>query len=233
MSSELKKIPYHLGIIIDGNRRWAKKKGLPSFKGHQRGLDNVNKIGERCRKRGVKILTFYTFSTENWNRSKIEVSYLMKLFVRALSRKNIKELIQKKIKLQVIGQKERLPKFLQKRIKEAEELTKNNKEGILNLAISYGGRSEIVQAVKNIVKKKITVNKITEELINQNLWTAGLPEPGLIIRTGGEQRLSNFLTWQSVYSEFYFTKKNWPEFTEKDLDKALNDYSQRQRRFGK
>jgi len=126
-----------------------------------------------------------------------------------------------------------LPKFLQKRIKEAEELTKNNKERILNLAISYGGRPEIIQAVKNIIKKKIPANKITEELINNNLWTAGLPYPDLIIRTGGAKRLSNFLTWQTAYSEFYFTKKYWPEFTEKDLNKALLDFSHRERRFGK
>lgn len=228
-----KKIPNHLGIIIDGNRRWAKEKGLLAFEGHRRGLDNVKKIGEWCRKRGIKILTIYTFSTENWNRSKIEVNFLMKLFAKALCNQNIKELIQKGIKLKVIGQKERLPKFLQKRINEAEKLTKNGKEGILNLAISYGGKPEIIQAVKNIVKKKIPANNITEDLINQNLWTAGLPEPDLIIRTGGEQRLSNFLTWQSAYSEFYFAKKYWPEFTEKDLEKAILDYSLRQRRFGK
>ncbi|GAI07524.1 unnamed protein product [marine sediment metagenome] len=228
-----KKIPFHLGIIIDGNRRWAKKRGLPSFEGHRRGLDRVNKIGEWCRKRGVKILTLYTFSTENWNRSKKEISFLMKLLSEALNRKNVKELHQRKIKLQVIGQKERLPRSLQQRIKEAEGLTQNNKEGILNLAVSYGGKPEIVQAVKNIIKKKVPASEITEDLINKNLWTAGLPEPDLIIRTGGAQRLSNFLTWQSVYSELYFTKKYWPEFTEKDLDKALLDYSRRQRRFGR
>ncbi len=233
MLKKMKKIPFHLGIIIDGNRRWAKKRGLPSFEGHRKGLNKVGKIGEWCKKRGIKIVTLYTFSTENWNRSKKEVSYLMKLFGEALNKKNIKELHQKGIKLQVIGQKERLPESLQKRIKEAEELTKNNKEGILNLAISYGGRPEIIQAVKNIIKKKIPVNEITEDLINQNLWTAGLPYPDLIIRTGGVQRLSNFLTWQSAYSEFYFTKKYWPAFTEKDLDEALMDYSQRQRRFGR
>jgi len=233
MIKKIKKIPIHLGIIIDGNRRWAKEKGLPAFEGHRRGLDNVQKVGEWCRKKGVKILTIFAFSTENWNRVKREVNYLMRLFALALNGKYIKELQEKNIKLQVIGQKERLPKFLQTKIKKAEELTKNNKEGILNLAISYGGRPEIVQAVKNIIKKKISPDKITENLINQNLWTTGLPYPDLIIRTGGEQRLSNFLTWQSAYSELYFTKKYWPEFTEKDLDKALLDFSRRQRRFGR
>jgi len=227
------KIPFHLGIIVDGNRRWAKKRGLPSFEGHRRGLDGINKIGEWCRKRGVKILTLYTFSTENWNRSKKEVSYLMKLLEVALNKKNTKELFQKGIKLQVIGQRERLPKSLQKKIEEAEELTKKSEKGILNLAVSYGGRPEIIQAIKNIIKNKIPANKITEDLINKNLWTANLPEPDLIIRTGGVQRLSNFLTWQSIYSELYFTEKYWPEFTEKDLDEALLDYSYRQRRFGR
>jgi len=229
----LKKIPFHLGIIVDGNRRWAQKRGLPSFEGHRRGLDGVNKIGEWCRKRGVKILTLYIFSTENWNRSKKEVSYLMKLLEIALSKKNTKELFQKGIKLQVIGQRENLPKSLQKKIEEAEELTKKSEKGILNLAVSYGGRPEIIQAIKNIIKNKIPANKITEDLINKNLWTANLPEPDLIIRTGGVQRLSNFLTWQSIYSELYFTEKYWPEFTEKDLDEALLDYSYRQRRFGR
>jgi len=227
------KVPFHLGIIIDGNRRWAEKKGLPFFEGHRKGLNNVERIGDWCAKKGIRILTLYTFSTENWERSKKEVSYLMRLLTESLSRKNIQKLHKKKIKLQIIGQKERLPQTLQKRIKEAEELTKNNKERVLNLAISYGGRPEIIQAVKNIIKKKIPANKITEDLINKNLWTAGLPYPDLIIRTGGVQRLSNFLTWQSAYSEFYFTKKFWPEFTERDLDKALLDFSRRERRFGR
>ena len=227
-----KKIPLHLGIILDGNRRWAKKKGLPLFEGHRRGLNNVQRIGDYCAKKGIKILTLYTFSTENWKRSKKEIGYLMKLFAESLSKKNLEKLHERKIKLQIIGQKEKLPKFLQKRIKEAEELTKKNKERILNLAISYGGRPEIIQAVKNIIKKKTPANKITEDLINKNLWTAGMPYPDLVIRTGGVKRLSNFLTWQTAYSEFYFTKKYWPEFSKKDLDKAFEEYSERERRFG-
>jgi len=227
------KIPYHLAIIIDGNRRWAKKKGLSSLNGHKKGLDNIQRIGDWAQKRGVKILTLYAFSTENWKRTKREVKYLMKLLEQALSKKNIKKLQQKGIKLQVIGQKEKLTKSLQKKIEKAEELTKNNREGNLNLAISYGGRPEIIQAIKNIIKKKIPINRITEDVVNKNLWTKDLPEPDFIIRTGGEQRLSNFLTWQSIYSELDFTKKCWPEFTEKDLDKALLSFSKRQRRFGK
>lgn len=233
MNKQKKQIPYHLGIIIDGNRRWARERGLSTLEGHRKGFENVKKIGERSRKLGIKILTFYAFSTENWKRNKKEVSYLMKLLGSALAKKYIKELNQKGIKLQVIGQKERLSQFLRQKAKEAEELTKNNQKGILNLAISYGGRPEIIQAVKNIIKKKTPASKITEGLINQNLWTAGLPYPDFIIRTGGKQRLSNFLTWQSAYSEFYFIKKYWPAFDENDLDKALNDYSRRQRNFGK
>lgn len=232
MENKNKKIPYHLGIIIDGNRRWAKKKGLPFFEGHRRGFNNVDKIGEWARKRGIKILTFYTFSTENWNRSKMEVNYLMKLLARAFTKKYIKDLVQKGIKLKVIGQKEMLSGSLQEKIKIAEGLTEKGKRGILNLAISYGGRPEIIQAIQKIIKKKIPLNKVSEEVINKNLWTMGLPYPDFIIRTGGEKRFSNFLIWQAAYSELYFVDKYWPDFREKDLDEALFDYSRRKRRFG-
>jgi len=229
----LEKVPEHLGIIIDGNRRWAKSKGLPSFEGHRRGLDNVKRIGDWCYEKGVKIITFYAFSTENWNRAKTEVAYLMKLLERSVSGKYLKDLNEKKIRLRVSGQKERLPKSLQDKIEKAEKLTENNKNGILNLAVSYGGRAEIVQAIKDIIRNKIAPEKITEDLISENLWTRGLPFPDLIIRTGGEQRLSNFLLWQSAYSELYFTNKYWPDFSESDLEKAFLNFSQRERRFGK
>lgn len=227
------KIPNHLGIIIDGNRRWAKKKGLPSFYGHKKGLDNVKKILDYCLDKGVKVLTLYAFSSENWNRTKKEIEYLMKLFGETLNKKNIKDLNERGVKLRIIGQKEKLPQILQELIVKSEKETKNNKKGIINLAISYGGRPEIVQAVKSIINKKIPANKITEDTINNHLWTAGQPYPDLIIRTGGEHRLSNFLTWQSAYSELYFPKKFWPEFTTKDIDKAFEEYANRHRRFGK
>jgi len=220
-------IPNHLGIIIDGNRRWAKKKGLPSFYGHKRGLDNVKKISDYCLEKGVKVLTLYAFSSENWNRSKKEIEHLMKLLGTALNKKNIKDLNKRGVRMQVIGQKEKLSKTLQKLILEAEQSTKKNKKGVLNLAISYGGRADIIQAAQRIK------GRITEEKLNKNLWTAGLPDPDFIIRTGGEMRLSNFLTWQSAYSELYFTKKTWPDFSKKDLDKAFDDFSHRHRRFGK
>ena len=225
--------PKHLGIIIDGNRRWARANGLPLLEGHRRGYDKLKDLGKWCKKRGVKILTVYAFSTENWNRAKEEVSYLMKLFEKALDEKNIRPFNKEGIRIRVIGQKERLSRTLQKKIKEVEEMTKDNKEGILNLAISYSGRPEIIEAIKKIIGKKISADKITEEVVNDNLWTAGLSDPDLIIRTSGEQRLSGFLTWQSVYSELYFCKKHWPDFSEKDLDIAFKEYSKRERRYGK
>ena len=227
------KIPKHLGIIIDGNRRWAKQKGLLTFSGHYSGREKVRNIGRWCKERGIKILTIYGFSTENWKRSKIEVNYLMKLINQSLSGDCLKEMREDKIKIQIIGLKQRLPKFLQETIEKAEELTKNNKAMLFNLALNYGGRMEIVEAIKKIILKKIPLKKITEELVAENLWTNGLPFPDLIIRTAGEQRLSNFLTWQSAYSELYFTQKYWPDFEEKDLDEALEEYDRRQRRFGK
>lgn len=224
------KIPTHLGIIIDGNRRWARENGLPVFEGHRKGFDNFKKITNYAFAKGVKILTVYAFSTENWNRTKLEVNYLMKLLALALTDKYLRELNKNKIRICVIGQKERLSKTLQSKIERIENATKDNQKGTLNLAISYGGRPEIIQAIKRIVEQRVPSDKINEETVSRNLLAADVD---LIIRTGGEQRLSNFLTWQSVYSELYFTKKYWPEFSKKDLDEALEEYSRRQRRFGK
>jgi undecaprenyl diphosphate synthase len=228
-----KKIPFHLGIIMDGNRRWARKKGLPVLEGHRKGAERLKETGTAILERGIKILTVYAFSTENWRRNKIEVNCLIQLLKQFLNKKNVEYLNQKGIKLNLIGQKEKLPKKLQQRIKEVEKITKKNEKAILNLAVSYGGRPEIIQAIKKIINEKISSNKINEDLINENLWTKGLPYPDLIIRTSGIKRLSNFLTWQSAYSELYFTEKFWPDFTEKELDKALTDFAFRQRRFGK
>jgi len=228
-----KKIPYHIVLFPDGNRRWARERGLPTLQGHWRGYQNLLKFCRWCQKRGVKILTAFGFSTENWKRSKKEVNYLMKLFEKGLSSKtHIKDLQKDKVKVKIIGQKERLPKSLQKVVSNIENLTKNNKNLQLNLAVSYGGKWDITQAVQKIVRKKIPASKITEELISVHLSTAGLPEPDLIIRAGGERRLSNFVLWQGAYSELYFAKKYWPAFTEKDLDEALEEYDRRQRRFG-
>lgn len=226
-------VPYHLGIIIDGNRRWAAKRGLPAIIGHRQGSKNVKKIGKLCRKAGVKILTLYAFSTENWSRPEKEVNCFMGLIIETLGKKNIRDLHKDNIKVRIIGQKERFSKPIRKLIKEAEELTRNNKNGILNVALSYGGRTEIIEAVKKIIKKKIPLEKINEKLLEENLWTEKQPFPDLIIRTGGVKRLSNFLLWQSAYSELYFSDKYWPDFMEKDLNTAFEEYNQRQRRFGR
>lgn len=224
----MRKIPYHIGIILDGNRRWAKEKKLPGFIGHKKGLEKAKEVIKWCRERSVKILTLFVFSTENWKRAKKEVNYLMTLAKKAIN-EYFDELHKAKIKVRVIGQREKLPKSLREEIKKIEELTKNNKKMTLNFALSYGGRAEIVEAIKNILKKRIPAEKINENIISQNLWTSDLD---LIIRTGKEQRLSNFLIWQAAYSELYFSKKYWPDFTEKDLDEALANFARRQRRFG-
>jgi len=222
----------HLGIIMDGNRRWARQHGLPTLEGHRRGYSLAKKIGDWCLNRGIEVLTLFAFSTENWNRSKKEVKYLMGLFEMMLT-KDLDELNRKNIRLTVIGRITGLPLRLQKHIENAVEVTKNNTRGTLQLAINYGGRAEIVDAVKQLVKEARSASKITEESISEKLYTSHQPDPDLIIRTSGEQRTSGFLAWQAAYSELYFTKKHWPEFTERDLDEALSEYGRRQRRFGK
>jgi len=228
-----KEVPYHIVLFPDGNRRWAREKGLSSLKGHERGQQKFKEFLVWCKKRGVKILTVFGFSSENWKRSKGEVDYLMDLFKRGLSKKEEIERFQEEgVKVKIIGQKEKLPKSLQKVIADVENLTKNNKKFQLNLAVSYGGRWDIVQAAKEIIKKKIPIKKISEELFENYLSTASLPSPDLVIRAGGERRFSNFLLWQAAYSELYFAKPLWPDFNEEDLDKALADYARRKRRFG-
>ena len=229
MLEETRNIPKHLGVIIDGNRRWATERGLPKFVGHKKGLAKVQELIRWSKNRGIKILTVFIFSTENWKREKKEVDGLMKLAELTVT-KNLKEFQKERIKVKIIGQKERLPKSLQKAIEKAEELTKGNQVMTLNFALSYGGRAEITEAIKNIIEKKIAIEKITEEVVSQNLWTSDLD---LLIRTGKEQRLSNFLIWQAAYSELYFCEKYWPDFNEKDLDNALTDFSRRQRRQGR
>jgi len=225
-------LPHHLGIILDGNRRWAQERGLPTLIGHRKGLEKVEQVLGWARSRGIKILTLFVFSTENWNRSKSEVSFLMKLLEKGLNdfKKNIKKINKNGIRIKIIGQIERVPASLQKTIYELEELTKNNKETMINIALSYGGRAEIASAVKNIIEKKISPDKITEKTVSENLWTSDVD---LLIRTGKEQRLSNFLIWQAAYAELYFSQKYWPDFNEKDLDAALEDFMKRQRRHGK
>lgn len=221
----------HIAFIMDGNRRWAKQKGLPTLEGHRRGYNKMKDVGDWCIKRGIKHITVYAFSTENWKRSKTEVDYLMRLLQNALT-KELGEFHKRGIRLKVIGSRERLSKNIVKAIDNAEKETANNTKGTLNLAINYGGRLEIVEAVKKIMAQKKSAGVISEEDISKNIWTAGQPDPDIIVRTSGEQRLSGFLTWQSVYSELFFIKHHWPGFTERDLDDILDDYNNRNRRFG-
>jgi undecaprenyl diphosphate synthase len=225
----MKKELHHLGIILDGNRRWAKEKGLPTFKGHRVGLEKIKDVVKWCRQKGLKILTLFVFSTENWNRPKEEVNYLMELTKEAVE-SNFNEFSKQGIRIRVIGDRKRLPPATQETIRKIEKETEKNKEMILNFALSYGGRGEIVQAVKKIIKNNVPVDEITEDLISKNLWASDLD---MIIRTGKEQRISNFLIWQAAYSELYFLKKYWPDFNKEDLNKVLLDYNSRQRRFGK
>ncbi len=224
----------HNGIIIDGNRRWAKKRGLSVFQGHWNGFKKVREISYYLFEKGVKSVTIYVFSIENWNRTPKEVSNLMKIIgLIAMSKRYARELKKRGIRLNIIGQRDRLPPFIRKKIEHLEKITQKNKNYTLNLGISYGGRAEILEGVRRIIKKGVPEDKVTEEMIGANLWLRDQPDPDIIIRTGGEIRLSNFLTWQSIYSELFFLKKYWPDFTKKDVDDILKRYSERQRNFGK
>ncbi len=225
-------IPQHIVLFPDGNRRWAREKGLHTLEGHKQGYNNLLDFSQWCKERGVKTLTAFGFSTENWNRSKEEVDYLMKLLEKCL-RDNIEKYNKDGVRVRVIGQRDRLPAPLREAIKITEDATKNNKNLHLNLAISYGGKWDILQAIKKIVDEKIPAEKIDEKLFENYLSTAGLPSPDFVIRAGGEKRMSNFVLWQAAYSELYFSPKYWPDFSEKDFDSALAEFDSRQRRFGK
>lgn len=225
--------PKHIAIIMDGNRRWAKKMGLKPVEGHKAGVKALEKIVENFQKHGISILTVFAFSTENWSRPKNEVNYLMRLLKNTIKTK-VKKFHKQNIKLIVSGKIKDLSKDLQETIHEAVQLTKDNTDGILNIALNYGGREEIINAVKKIIKEtKGEIKGITEETFQKYLYTKDLPDPDLIIRTSGEQRISNFLTWQLAYSELYFSDKYWPDFDSAELDKAISEYERRQRRFGK
>lgn len=221
----------HLAIIMDGNRRWAKKHGLLPMEGHRRGYITFKKLADWCLDRGIEVLTIYAFSTENWKRSKKEVTFLMKLLALALSNE-VDDLHRKNIRIKIIGRLKELPESLQRHIAAAVEKTKGNTRGTIQVAINYGGRSEIIDAVKKIVRSAKTASQITEKTVSESLYTAHVPDPDMIIRTSGEYRTSGFLPWQAVYSELYFTNKLWPDMREADLDAALAEYSRRQRRYG-
>jgi len=238
IQEELKKsgeIPKHIAIIMDGNGRWAKKRGLPRVAGHREGVKSVRDVVEACAQLGVKYLTLFAFSTENWKRPKHEIDTLMKLLIKTL-RTETDKLHKNDIKLMAIGDIESLPVEVQRELKEAIEKTKNNKRMVLNLALSYSGRWEIIEAVKGIARDvksgKIKVEEINDSLFASYLKTAGIPEPDLLIRTSGEFRISNFLLWQIAYTELYICDCLWPDFRRKHLYEAIRDYQKRERRFG-
>lgn len=225
-------VPYHLGIIMDGNGRWAQARGLPRVAGHQAGVDNIRRVLEHCVRRGVKVLSIYAFSTENWGRPPEEVSGLMRILGLAIQRQ-LKELNRNGVRILHSGRMEGINPHLQKQIVRALEVTKDNDVIILNVAFNYGGRAEILDAARRVVQDGIKPEELTEELFSSYLYTANLPDPDLIVRTGGEWRLSNFLIWQAAYAEYYTTPTYWPDFDEAEMDKAFVEYSHRQRRFGK
>lgn len=228
-------VPGHVAIIMDGNGRWAKSRGLPRSAGHRAGLDRVQDAVEACLEAGVKHLTLFAFSTENWRRPSEEVDFLMRLFEESLTTE-VAKLHRYGVQIRFIGGREKLNPSLTRLIAESEALTKNNQALILNIAINYGGRAELVQAIRDISvlvsKGELKPEQISEAELSKHLFTAGQPDPDLLIKPGGEFRISNFLIWQMAYTEFYFTKLYWPDFGKNELFKALQDYSSRDRRYG-
>lgn len=229
------KMPLHVAIIMDGNGRWAKKNHLKRIKGHKAGVKVVKNIVQTAREAGLKYLTVYAFSTENWKRSNYEVNYLLKLILDSLI-DEIDELTQNGVNIHFIGTKQNLPEGYEKKVEENCRLSWQNNDLYLNVAMNYGGRQELIEAVKNICRQvkndELAIEDISEQTISDNLYTAGMPDPDLIIRTSGELRLSNYLIWQSTYAEFWFTETLWPDFTKYEFVQSLLEYQQRKRRFG-
>lgn len=230
--SELKKIPQHVAIIMDGNGRWAAARGLPRLAGHRAGTENLRRVIRACVEFGVKVLTIYAFSTENWGRPTSEVEGLMKILEEVID-KELDELHQQGVRLRHVGRLERISPGLQEKIQRASEITKNNDRLTLCIAWNYGGRDEIICAFRQIIRDGIKPEDINDELVSSYLFTAGVPDPDLIIRTSGEFRTSNFLIWQAAYSEWYVTPTLWPDFDREQFYQALVAYNQRDRRFGK
>lgn len=224
-------LPQHVVIIPDGNRRWAKKHGLKPVEGHKKGLDAALAVVKGSRDLGVKILTLWGFSTENWSREPFEVKYLMRIYT-SFFKKHLKELIREGVKFNWIGRRDRVPKQLKEILEKIEKETAKNTKYILNICIDYGGHDEIIRAFKKLLKKGISAAKINEDLIAKNLDTAGQPDPDLLIRTSGEMRTSGIMPWQTTYTELYFAKMFFPDFSVAELKRAINEYSFRHRRFG-
>ena len=232
---DINNLPTHIAIIMDGNRRWAKAKGMPASFGHKEGAKTLEKIVRYANKIGIKYITVYAFSTENWKRTQEEVNSLMTLFQSYLDYYS-KKADSENIKVKIIGSRVGLSERMKESIKNCMERTKNNTGTTFSIALNYGGREELLNAIKEIAEEvkenKLEVENISEEKINSKLYTNYAPDPDLLIRTSGEIRLSNFLPWQLVYSEFVFVEKNWPDFEEEDLDKAIEEYQRRTRKFG-
>lgn len=237
MDTDIKKIVKdtnlsHIAIIMDGNRRWAKDRNLPTAMGHKKGVEALKETLRVCNDFGIKYLTVYAFSTENWNRKKEEVDFLMNLVAVTLTNE-LEEMHKENVQIHFIGDILGLSKSLQKILKNAEEKTKDNTGVSLQIALNYGSRAEITTAIKKIVETGVSADKITEELVNSYLYTSDIPDPDLLIRTGGEKRISNYLLWQIAYSEILVMDEFWPEFGKKSLAKAINEFKKRQRRYGK
>ena len=225
-------VPQHVAIIMDGNGRWAQSRGLPRLAGHRAGTENLRVIIEACVEFGVKYLTIYAFSTENWERPPAEVRGLMRILEDMIDRQ-LDELDENGVQIRHIGRLERIRPSLQKKILRAVERTKNNTRLVLNVAFNYGGRDEIVHAIQRIIRDGVKPEEVTPELVSRYLYTAGIPDPDLIIRTSGELRVSNFLIWQGAYAEWYITPTYWPDFNKEEFRKALEEYKHRDRRFGR
>jgi undecaprenyl diphosphate synthase len=235
-SDPLSRVPRHIAIIMDGNGRWAKQRNQPRFFGHKAGVEAVRNVVKVCAQRGIEVLTLFAFSSENWRRPKKEVSLLMELLYTALTRE-VSKLNDNNVRLRIIGDRSVFSDKLQKRLRESEQFTEQNTGLILVVAVNYGGRWDITQAARCVTEKalagELRVSDITPELVGQYLSLSDLPEPDLFIRTGGEQRVSNFVLWQLAYSELFFTETLWPDFSAASLDEAINSFSKRQRRFGR
>lgn len=225
------KIPTHIAIIMDGNGRWATARGLPRMEGHRAGTENLRPMIKACVEFGVKYLTLYAFSTENWGRPREEVNGLLAILESVIDRE-LKELNAEGVRIVHVGRLDAMPKKVREKVRHSMEVTRSNERLILNIAWNYGGRDEIVYALQNIIREGIPADEVTEDVVTQHLFTR-CPDPDLIIRTSGEIRVSNFLLWQSAYSEWYFTPTLWPDFDKEELKKAIEEFSQRKRRFGK
>ncbi len=230
-TAQINPVPTHVAIIMDGNVRWAQGRHLSRLKGHRAGTENIRRVIEAFGKSGVKYLTLYAFSTENWQRPRSEVKELMQILASVIGRET-KEMHKRGIRLRHLGRVDRLPARLQEEVAKSIELTRNNDRMTLSVAFDYGGRAEIVEAARRLLREKADPEAVDEEVFSRHLYTAGIPDPDLIIRTAGEMRLSNFLLWQSAYSEYYFTPVYWPDFDAEEVRKALLAYSQRARNFG-